>query len=403
MVDVAENQSTDQDLSKDLDTDSGRVSAVVAQLASSNIGQEAPAPATPTKSGHSSAFAPPAQKDGAKTNLIGLSREQLAAEFKSLGLPKFRVDQVWQWMYAKGATSFDEMTNLAKPLREKMSETHSVSRPTVNTALNSTDGTAKWLLDFEDGNQVETVHIPEADRGTLCLSSQVGCTLTCKFCHTGTQRLVRNLSPNEIIGQVMLAKDAYGEWPIALDGSRLITNIVMMGMGEPLYNYDNVATALKIMMDPAGLAFSKRRITLSTSGVVPALRKCGEELNVNLAVSLHAVTNDVRDEIMPINKKYPLEELINACETYPGTSNSRRITFEYVMLKGINDSPTDARGLIKLLKNVPAKVNLIPFNPWPGSGYECSDPLTITAFQDIISRAGISAPVRQTRGEDILA
>lgn len=351
---------------------------------------------------HADAFAAPVSQSD-KPNFIGRSREQLIAEFAELGLPKFRVGQVWQWVYAKGRIDFSDMTNLAKPVRAQLADAYRIERPTVSQALQSTDGTAKWLLKFHDGNEVETVHIPESDRGTLCVSSQVGCTLTCKFCHTGTQRLVRNLSAEEIVGQVMLARDAFGEWPAPLDGSRQLSNVVMMGMGEPLYNYENVATALRIVMDPEGLSLSKRRITLSTSGVVPQMRQCGSELNVNLAVSLHAVTDDIRDDIMPINKKYPLEELLDACRTYPGTSNARRITFEYVMLKGINDSKADARQLVRILRGIPAKVNLIPFNPWPGSDYECSDPLTITAFQDIVANAGISAPVRQTRGEDIYA
>ena len=353
--------------------------------------------------GHSAAFAASDKRADGRINLVGLSREELAEEFGKLSLPKFRVKQVWQWIYNKGVTDFAAMTNLAKPLREQLSEQFVIERPKVSQALQSVDGTAKWLLAFEDGNEVETVHIPAADRGTLCISSQVGCTLTCKFCHTGTQRLVRNLSPMEIVSQVMLSRDAFGEWPSPTDGSRQITNIVLMGMGEPLYNYDNVAKAMKIVMDPEGISMSKRKITLSTSGVVPLMRQCGEELNVNLAVSLHAVTDEIRDEIMPINKKYPLKELIQACRDYPNVNNARRITFEYVMLKGVNDSDTDARGLVKLLKGIPAKINLIPFNPWPGSGYQCSDPLRISQFADILAAAGLSAPVRQARGEDILA
>jgi len=295
------------------------------------------------------------------------------------------------------------MTNLSKDFRQKLADEFVIERPRVSEALNSVDGTAKWLLKFPDGNEVETVHIPEADRGTLCVSSQVGCTLTCKFCHTGTQKLVRNLTAAEVVGQMMLARDAFGEWPTPSDHSRMITNVVMMGMGEPLYNYDNVAAALRIVMDGEGLSLSKRRITLSTSGVVPAMRKCGEELNVNLAVSLHAVDDDTRDHIMPINKKYPLEELLDACRTYPGVTNARRITFEYVMLKGVNDSDADARQLVRLLKGIPSKINLIPFNPWPGSDFECSSATRIAAFQTIIQDAGLSAPVRTTRGEDILA
>lgn len=338
-----------------------------------------------------------------KTNLIGLSRKALTDEVTQLGHPAFRAKQLWHWLYYQGTTEFDSMSNLSKSFRNDLADRFVIARPTVKEALNSTDGTSKWLLSYEDGEEAETVHIPESDRGTLCVSSQVGCTLTCKFCHTGTQRLVRNLTPGEILGQFMLARDAFGEWPTPSGGTRLISNVVMMGMGEPLYNYEAVKTALKIIMDGEGLALSKRRITLSTSGVVPEMRRCGEELNVNLAVSLHAVDNDTRSEIMPINKKYPLEELLLACREYPGVSNARRITFEYVMLKGINDSDADARRLVKILSRIPAKVNLIPFNPWPGSNFECSDPLRIAAFQDIVVGAGLSAPVRQTRGEDIMA
>ncbi len=338
-----------------------------------------------------------------KTNLIGLSRKALTDEVTQLGHPAFRAKQLWHWLYYQGTTEFDSMSNLSKSFRNDLADRFVIARPTVKEALNSTDGTSKWLLSYEDGEEAETVHIPESDRGTLCVSSQVGCTLTCKFCHTGTQRLVRNLTSGEILGQFMLARDAFGEWPTPSGGTRLISNVVMMGMGEPLYNYEAVKTALKIIMDGEGLALSKRRITLSTSGVVPEMRRCGEELNVNLAVSLHAVDNDTRSEIMPINKKYPLEELLLACREYPGVSNARRITFEYVMLKGINDSDADARRLVKILSRIPAKVNLIPFNPWPGSNFECSDPLRIAAFQDIVVGAGLSAPVRQTRGEDIMA
>jgi 23S rRNA (adenine2503-C2)-methyltransferase len=299
-------------------------------------------------------------------------------------------------------TDFAEMTTLSKDFRLRLAETHAVRRPEVAVAQVSQDGTRKWLLRLPDGQEVETVHIPEEDRGTLCVSSQVGCTLTCKFCHTGTQRLVRNLSPAEIVGQIMVARDGLGEWPAPAEG-RKITNIVLMGMGEPLYNYDNVATAMRIAMDGEGLSISKRKITLSTSGVVPEMERCGRELDVNLAVSLHATNDETRDWIMPINKKYPLKMLLDACRNYPGTHNARRITFEYVMLKGVNDSEDDARRLIRLLKDIPAKVNLIPFNPWPGSFFECSDRATITRFADILSAAHISSPVRATRGEDILA
>ena len=344
-----------------------------------------------------------ASADGQRVNLIGIPRTQLNDMLVERGHKPFRTKQLWQWLYWHGVTDFDAMTNLSKDFRQKLADEFVIERPQVSEALNSVDGTAKWLLKFPDGNEVETVHIPEADRGTLCVSSQVGCTLTCKFCHTGTQKLVRNLTAAEVVGQMMLARDAFGEWPTPSDHSRMITNVVMMGMGEPLYNYDNVAAALRIVMDGEGLSLSKRRITLSTSGVVPAMRKCGEELNVNLAVSLHAVDDDTRDHIMPINKKYPLEELLDACRTYPGVTNARRITFEYVMLKGVNDSDADARQLVRLLKGIPSKINLIPFNPWPGSDFECSSATRIAAFQTIIQDAGLSAPVRTTRGEDILA
>ncbi|MEC8154308.1 MAG: 23S rRNA (adenine(2503)-C(2))-methyltransferase RlmN [Pseudomonadota bacterium] len=344
-----------------------------------------------------------ASADGQRVNLIGIPRAQLNDMLVERGHKPFRTKQLWQWLYWHGVTDFDAMTNLSKDFRQKLADEFIIERPQVSEALNSVDGTAKWLLKFPDGKEVETVHIPEADRGTLCVSSQVGCTLTCKFCHTGTQKLVRNLTAAEVVGQMMLARDAFGEWPTPSDHSRMITNVVMMGMGEPLYNYDNVAAALRIVMDGEGLSLSKRRITLSTSGVVPAMRKCGEELNVNLAVSLHAVDDDTRDHIMPINKKYPLEELLDACRTYPGVTNARRITFEYVMLKGVNDNDADARQLVRLLKGIPSKINLIPFNPWPGSDFECSSATRIAAFQTIIQDAGLSAPVRTTRGEDILA
>jgi 23S rRNA (adenine2503-C2)-methyltransferase len=342
-----------------------------------------------------------APADG-RRNLVGLSRAELTAALAELGEPAFRARQLWQWMYVRGATSFDGMTSLAKPLRAKLAERFIVARPDVARLQDSVDGTKKWLLRFVDGQEAETVHIPEEDRGTLCVSSQVGCTLTCKFCHTGTQRLVRNLEPAEIVGQVMLARDAFGEWP-APEANRKLTNIVMMGMGEPLFNYDNVAAALKIVLDPEGIAISRRKITLSTSGVVPMIRRCGEELGVMLAVSLHAVTDELRDVLVPLNKKYPIAELMAACRDYPGVSNARRITFEYVMLKDVNDSPADARALVKLLRGIHAKVNLIPFNKWPGSSFECSDDAAIAAFADILARAGYVAPVRTPRGRDILA
>jgi 23S rRNA (adenine2503-C2)-methyltransferase len=334
--------------------------------------------------------------------LIGLSRDDLDRLMRSIGQRSFRTRQLWHWMYAQGATDFDHMTTLGKDLRRGMAAGYRVGRPAIATEQISSDGTRKWLLRFADGNLAETVYIPEEDRGTLCVSSQVGCTLTCSFCHTGTQRLVRNLTPAEIVGQVMIARDALGEWPTPQDG-RLLSNIVMMGMGEPLMNYENVATALRIVMDDEGLAMSRRRITLSTSGVVPLIERVGRELGVNLAVSLHAATDAVRDTLVPINRKYPIAQLMDACRAYPRSSNARRITFEYVMLDGVNDSPADARLLIKLAEGIPAKFNLIPFNPWPGTDYRCSSDATIAAFADILNAAGYSAPVRTPRGRDILA
>src|SRR5579863_2835290 len=337
-----------------------------------------------------------------RRDLVGLSRAELAAEMSEFGAEPFRARQLWHWIYHRGVTDFAAMTNLAKPFREQLGEYFALQRPEVAAVQASIDGTRKWLLRFADGNEAETVHIPEEDRGTLCVSSQVGCTLTCRFCHTGTQRLVRNLGAAEIVGQVMLARDALGEWPSPKE-DRQLTNIVLMGMGEPLYNFDNVAAAMKIVMDPEGLAISRRKITLSTAGVVPMIARCGAEIGVNLAISLHAVSNDVRDVLVPLNKKYPIAELLDACRIYPGSSNARRITFEYVMLKGINDSPAEARELVRLLKDIPAKVNLIPFNPWPGAPYECSSDEAIAAFSDIVFAAGYSAPVRTPRGRDILA
>ena len=335
-------------------------------------------------------------------NLVGLSREQLAEAVAAAGLEPFRTAQLWHWIYHRGVTDFAAMTTLAKPVRQRLADLYSVERPAVVRDLKSIDGTRKWLARMGDGQEVESVHIPEEDRGTLCVSSQVGCTLTCRFCHTGTQRLVRNLEPAEIVGQVMLARDHLQEWAVPPDG-RMLSNIVMMGMGEPLYNYENVATALKIVMDGEGIAISRRRITLSTSGVVPAMRRCGAELNVNLAVSLHAVTDELRDRIVPINRKYPIAELLDACRTYPGVSNARRITFEYVMLKGVNDSLADAKELVRLLRGIPAKINLIPFNEWPGAPFECSSNSQIKRFGDFINEAGYASPVRTPRGRDILA
>jgi 23S rRNA (adenine2503-C2)-methyltransferase len=340
------------------------------------------------------------QDDGA--NLIGLSREELEEKILAAGLPAFRARQIWHWLYHRGATAFDQMTTLAKPVRISLAEKFAIIRPSVVREQLSEDGTRKWLLRVPGGGEVESVFIPEEDRGALCLSSQVGCALTCQFCHTGTQPLVRNLTTADIVGQVLVARDAYGEWP-SPQGGRMLSNIVMMGMGEPLLNYENVARAIRIIMDHEGISISKRRITLSTAGYVPNMERCGEELGVNLAVSLHAVRDDLRDEIVPINRKFPIRELLKACRAYPGSNNARRITFEYVMLKGVNDSASDARELVRLLSGIPAKVNLIPFNAWPGAPFECSDRQTIAAFADIVNRAGYSAPIRVPRGRDILA
>src|SRR3954468_2144597 len=343
-----------------------------------------------------------------RVELVGLSKDQIRAELEAAGLEpkqaKLRAKQIWHWIYNRGASYFQTMSDIAKPQRGWFAERFIISRPEVVEAQVSSDGTRKWLLQTHDGHDFEMVFIPDADRGTLCVSSQVGCTLNCRFCHTGTMRLVRNLTTAEIVGQVMLARDALGEWPSQPEG-RMLTNIVMMGMGEPLYNFDNVRDALKLVMDGDGLALSKRRITLSTSGVVPMMARAGEEIGVNLAVSLHAVTKEVRDEIVPLNKKYGIEELLQACADYPGANNARRITFEYVMLKDKNDSDEDARELVRLIRKykLPAKVNLIPFNPWPGAPYECSTPERIRRFSDIVFEAGISAPIRRPRGRDIMA
>ena len=336
-------------------------------------------------------------------DLVGFDRAALAVELAAFGAEPFRARQLWHWIYHRGATDFGAMTSLSKAFREKLAAHYVLGRPVVSQALTSIDRTRKWLLRFADGQEVEIVFIPEEERGTLCVSSQVGCTLSCTFCYTGTQRLVRNLTAAEIVAQIMIARDHLGEWPPAVQPDRQVTNIVLMGMGEPLFNYDNVAAALKIVMDPEGLAISRRKITLSTAGVVPAIRRCGAEIGVNLAVSLHAVRDDVRDRLVPLNRKYPIAQLLDACRNYPGASNARRITFEYVMLKGINDSPAEARELVRLLAGIPAKVNLIPFNPWPGAPYECSSEVAIAAFSDIVFNAGYSAPVRTPRGRDILA
>jgi 23S rRNA (adenine2503-C2)-methyltransferase len=344
--------------------------------------------------------------EGAPVELLGLTRAEIAAALVAAGEPdkgaKMRASQLWHWIYYRGSRNFAEMTTLSKDLRERLATRFSIGRPVASKDLQSTDGTRKWLLKFPDGEEAECVHIPEEDRGALCVSSQVGCTLTCRFCHTGTMKLVRNLDAGEIVGQVMLARDHLGEWPSPKDG-RMLSNIVMMGMGEPLYNFDSVSKALKIVMDNEGIAISKRRITLSTAGVVPMIERCGAELGVNLAISLHAVRDDIRDVIVPINKKYPIRDLMAACAAYPGLSNARRITFEYVMLKGVNDTPADAKELVRLLKGVPAKVNLIPFNPWPGAPYECSSDEAIRKFSDIVFNAGYSSPVRTPRGRDIMA
>src|SRR5229473_8467486 len=337
-----------------------------------------------------------------RPNLVGLGRTALAAEMAAFGAEPFRARQLWHWIYHRGATDFAAMTSLSKAFRERLAARYELCRPAVSRALTSIDGTRKWLLRFADGQEVETVHIPEEERGTLCVSSQVGCTLTCSFCHTGTQRLVRNLGAAEIVAQVMIARDALGEWP-SPQADRQVTNIVLMGMGEPLFNYENVAEALKTVMDPEGLSISRRKITLSTAGVVPMIRRCGAELGVNLAVSLHAVRDDIRDRLVPLNRKYPIAQLLEACRSYPGASNARRITFEYVMLKGVNDSLADARALVRLVTGIPAKINLIPFNPWPGSKYECSDWDQIEKFSEIIFNAGYASPVRMPRGRDILA
>ena len=339
-----------------------------------------------------------------KTSLMGLPREQLSEALNILDIPEkqknMRLNQVWGWLYNKGSKSIDEMTTLSLDLRRELEDHFDLSRPEISEDQISKDGTRKWLLKFKDGSEVETVFIPDNDRGTLCVSSQVGCTLNCTFCHTGTQKLVRNLTAQEIVAQVVVAKDYLKEWN---PEPRQITNIVMMGMGEPLYNFENVRDGIITMADDAGLSISKRRITLSTSGIVPMIKSAGEEIGSMLAISLHATQNDLRNEIVPINKKYPIEELLDACKNYPSLSNSKRITFEYVMLKGINDSLSEARDLVKLISGIPAKINLIPFNPWPGSSYECSDWDQIEKFGDIVNRGGYASPIRIPRGSDISA
>ncbi len=355
---------------------------------------------------HASSFSAPRTDAAGRISLIGPDLKAMQAMFVEHGFPAFRAKQVWNWIYKRGVRDFEAMGNLPKDMRALMSEKYTIDRPSVVTEQRSSDGTIKWLLAMSDGQQIEAVFIPEGNRGTLCISSQVGCTLTCRFCHTGTQPLVRNLGPHELLQQIMHARDVIGEWPKAgeaSDAERDLTNIVLMGMGEPLYNYANVAKAMRICMDEDGLGISRRRITLSTSGVVPQIAQCGNELGVNLAISLHATTDELRSQIMPINNKYPLSELIDACKAYPGVSAVRRITFEYVMLRDVNDTDDDARRLVALLKDVHAKINLIPFNSWPGSGYECSTDERIQSFAAILENAGYAAPVRRPRGRDILA
>jgi 23S rRNA (adenine2503-C2)-methyltransferase len=344
------------------------------------------------------------EENTVKTELTGLSFAEVSAKLTSLGFERFRASQLWNWLYVRGVTNFEAMTNFNKDAREKLAQHFTITRPKIEQEQVSSDGTRKWLFKLSDGQLIETVHIPDVveGRGALCISSQVGCTLTCRFCHTGTQKLVRNLTAGEIIGQVMAARDGVGDWT-AKSPDKKINNLVFMGMGEPLFNYDEVAKAVTLLMDPDGMSFSRRRITVSTSGVVPFINACGADLGVNLAVSLHAVRDDIRSEIMPINRKWPIAELLEACRTYPGVSNSRRITFEYVMLKGVNDSDADARALIKLLRPIPSKVNLIPFNAWPGSPFECSDARRIEDFGLMLNNAGFVSPIRRTRGADILA
>jgi 23S rRNA (adenine2503-C2)-methyltransferase len=349
---------------------------------------------------------PPAVLADGRRELVGMSREELAAALAEVGEKPFRAKQVWHWIYHQGATDFARMSSIARPMQEKLAEHFVIGRPEAAVVQTSTDQTRKFLFRFRDGQEAETVYIPDRheDRGAVCISSQVGCTLSCRFCHTGTQALVRNLGPAEIVGQFMAARDSYGEWPSPKgETPRLLSTIVLMGMGEPLYNYENVAKAMTIVMDGEGIALSRRRITLSTSGVVPMMDKAGSELGVNLAVSLHAVRDDLRDEIVPLNRKYPIAEVIAACRRYPAASNARRITFEYVMLKGINDSEAEAHELVRLIAGIPAKVNLIPFNPWPNSPYETSSNSAIDRFSRIVMDAGFSSPVRAPRGRDILA
>ena len=355
----------------------------------------------------SALFDPPdIQTADGRRELVGLSREELAAELAAIGEKPFRAKQIWHWIYFQGVTEFDRMSTVAMPLQQRLAERFVIGRPTVATGQQSTDGTRKWLFRFRDGQEAETVYIPDRheDRGAVCISSQVGCTLSCRFCHTGTQKLVRNLGAAEIVGQFMAARDSYGEWPSPQgETPRLLSTIVLMGMGEPLYNYENVANAMRIVMDGEGIGLSRRRITLSTSGVVPLMDQCGTDLGIGLAISLHAVRDELRDELVPLNRKYPIAELLAACRRYPGASNARRITFEYVMLRDVNDSEAEARELVRLIAGIPAKVNLIPFNPWPGSTYEPSTGNQLARFARIVQDAGFASPIRTPRGRDILA
>ena len=355
----------------------------------------------------SALFDPPAAvlSDG-RRELVGMDRAELGVEMAAIGEPAFRVKQLWHWIYHQGVTDFSRMSSIARPLQAKLAERFVIGRPTIATEQTSSDETRKWLFRFRDGQEAETVYIPDPaeDRGAVCISSQVGCTLSCRFCHTGTQTLVRNLGAAEIVGQFMAARDSYGEWPSPKgEIPRLLSTIVLMGMGEPLYNYANVAKAMKIVMDGEGIGLSRRRITLSTAGVVPMMDRAGAELGVNLAVSLHAVRDDLRDELVPLNRKYPIRELMAACRRYPGSSNARRITFEYIMLKGVNDSEAEARELVRLIAGLPAKVNLIPFNAWPGSRFEPSGRAALERFAGIVNAAGFASPIRMPRGQDILA
>jgi len=349
---------------------------------------------------------PPYVLADGRRDLVGLSREELATEIAAIGEKPFRVKQLWHWIYHQGVTDFAAMSSIARPLQQRLAERFVIGRPVATTIQTSVDETRKFLFRFRDGQAAETVYIPDQqqDRGAVCISSQVGCTLSCRFCHTGTQALVRNLGAAEIVGQFMAARDSYGEWPSPQgETPRLLSTIVLMGMGEPLYNYENVARAMRIVMDGEGIGLSRRRITLSTSGVVPMMDRAGEELGINLAVSLHAVRDELRDELVPLNRKYPIAELLAACRRYPGATNARRITFEYVMLRGVNDTEADARELVRLIAGIPAKVNLIPFNPWPGSTFEPSSRNALHRFARIVMEAGFASPIRTPRGQDILA